>query len=452
MARQLLLASHWKDIKAIDLLTALSDLAFEVGESTTAFRILRRIIQLTPNDVHASLRLGQALRRSGQKQEALPYLQRAQQLEPQNEQVLYELALVLEDLQHYDEALAHIRQALRQNPQDADLLNVAASNLCNLGNPEEAIPLYVQAIEQEPDFHALSFNLSQALLQAGQWREGWRFFDYRLVLRPPEKRPESSAPLWKGESLAGKSILIWQEQGFGDTIQFLRFLPVLTEMKAEVTVLINGQLITLAEKNFPDCTFIDQRQSPLPTDYQLPILSLPRRLELNDPQMLTGEAYLTCKETEALAGNDNLRIGLVWAGNPNHPDDHRRSITSALLSPLLKTAGVAWYSFQVGRHEWAEEQNAIHDLRPQLTNFLATAQYIRQMDLIISVDTAVAHLAGAMGTTTWLLLDYAADWRWGSHPNQTEWYQSMRLFRQKRPGDWSGVIQQVQKVLHNLYS
>ena len=176
MARQLLLASHWKDIKAIDLLTALSDLAFEVGESTTAFRILRRIIQLTPNDVHASLRLGQALRRSGQKQEALPYLQRAQQLEPQNEQVLYELALVLEDLQHYDEALAHIRQALRQNPQDADLLNVAASNLCNLGNPEEAIPLYVQAIEQEPDFHALSFNLSQALLQAGQWREGWRFF------------------------------------------------------------------------------------------------------------------------------------------------------------------------------------------------------------------------------------------------------------------------------------
>ena len=446
-ARKLLLASYWQGITDRKLLTQLSDLAFTIGESSTALAVLRYVLQLAPEDAATHLRLGQALRRTGQPQEALPLLQQAYRLAPAHEQTGYELAIALEDVQQYQEALNYARQALRQKPDDVDLLNIVASNLCNLGRPEEAIPLYVQAVEKEPEFHALYFNLSQALLQAGQWAEGWRFFDYRLVLRPPEKRPETTAPLWKGEPLAGKSILIWQEQGFGDTIQFLRFIPVLTDLDAQVTVLLNGQLISLAKANFPNCTFLDQRTTPPTTDYQLPILSLARRLRLNDPDMLSGEAYLSVPLNEDVPTSRKLRVGLVWAGNPNHPDDHRRSIPADALLPLLDQPQITWYSMQVGRHAWAREHDRIHDLQPELDNFLATAKKINEMDLIVSVDTAVGHLAGAMGKPVWLLLDVAADWRWGKNRDTTNWYQSMRLFRQQTPGDWKDVVHRVKRAL-----
>lgn len=446
-ARRLLLSRNWQPIQNPQLLSSLSDLAFEIEETTTAFHILQHILQQNPTEAAPHLRLGQALRRTGRPQEALPYLTDAYQIEPNNEQTGYELALVLEDLQKYEEALKYARLALRQKPDDADLLNIVASNLCNLGRPTEAIPLYVKAIEREPDFHALSFNLSQALLQAGQWAEGWRFFDFRLVLRPPEKRPETNAPLWKGEPLGGKSILIWQEQGFGDTVQFLRFLPVLVDRGTQVTVLLNRQLISLAEANFPDCTFLDQRTTPPTTDFQLPILSLARRLSLNDPNMLTGEAYLSVPQHENSSVSRKLQVGLVWAGNPNHPDDHRRSLPPDELLPLLQLPQITWYSLQVGRHEWAGKHSQVQDLRPELTDFLATAKKINEMDLIISVDTAVGHLAGALGKRIWLLLDYAADWRWGTKEDKTVWYQTMRLFRQPSPGDWAGLVQKVRHTL-----
>lgn len=443
LTRRLLLREAWQELTDESLIDQLVELALIAGEENTALHLLQMPIDRTPTNGKAWMRKGQVLRRRNRPEEALPYLEKAYSLEPNNPDTAYEWAMALEDTQRYTKALQVAQSALTQHPNDIDLLNLTAGNYANLGKPELAIPLYVQALHREPEHHALAFNLAQALLQHGNWQEGWRFFDYRLLLRPPDRRPRTTARLWQGDPLAGKSILIWQEQGFGDTIQFMRFLPLLWQQGAQVVLLVHPQLIRLSTYNFPCLTVVDQRTDPPPTDYQLPILSLARRLGLEQPDQLTGEPYLRAPSQPQLPATAKKRIGLVWAGNPNHPDDHRRSIPPDELAPLLTFPQYHFYSFQVGRQEWASSQDAVTDLQPQLTDFLATAGLLRQMDLVVTVDTAVAHLAGALGRPVWLLLDQAADWRWGAKGQGPNWYASMRLFRQQKPGDWTTLVQTV---------
>ena len=439
--RKLLLNNPWQSETEPPLLAKLAELARAVGEVDTQVNVLQRLVEVTPDQPENHFTLGLALRQNGNKKEGLKHLERACKNNPQHPDIAYVWCQALEDDQRYEAALKVAQRANDHFPDQPDWLALTGDLLTHLGKLREAIQCYNQALRLQPGDPAISFNASQAVFQLNQWGDAWTLYDYRLILRDPATRPETTAKLWAvDESVKGKSILVWQEQGFGDAIMMLRFLPVLVEKGAQVHLLVNDQLVDLASRQFPKITVHNQRNKPPQTDLQIPIMSIPRRLGLEHPDQLTGEAYLSVRPSELLPKGNTKKVGLVWAGNPNHPDDARRSLSPALLEPLLELPGYSWYSFQIGRHEWAEHHPQVSDLRPKLKTFQETAEYLAQMDLAISVDTAVAHLAGALGIPVHLLLDYAPDWRWPRTGTTTTWYEKHRIWRQETPRNWGKVI------------
>jgi tetratricopeptide (TPR) repeat protein len=442
--RKILLPKPWKTETEPPLLATLAELARAVGELDNQVLILRRLVEVTPDQPENHFTLGIALRQKGYKKEGRKHLGKAYKGNQQHPDIAYVWCQALEEDQQYEAALRVAERANDHFTDQADWLSLTGDLLTHLGRLREAVQHYNRALRLQPGDPAISFNASQAVFQLGQWGDAWTLYDYRLILRDPATRPNTTAKLWSvGESIKGKTILVWQEQGFGDAIMMLRFLPILTEEGAKVHVLLNGQLTDLVASQYPEITVHNQRQPPPKTDLQIPIMSIPRRLGLEHPDQLTGEAYLSVEPSDLLPKGTTKKAGLVWAGNPNHPDDARRSLSPALFEPLLDLPGYSWYSFQIGRHEWAEEHPQVTDLRPQLKTFQQTAEYLSQMDLVISVDTAVAHLAGALGISVHLLLDYAPDWRWPRTGTTTTWYEKHRIWRQETPGDWEEVVERM---------
>jgi tetratricopeptide (TPR) repeat protein len=442
--RKLLLKKSWLTETEPPLLAKLAELARAVGEIDTQVKVLERLVEVTPEQPENHFTLGLALRQKGNNKQGRKHLKLAYEGNPQHPDIAYVWAQALEEDQRYEAALKVAQRANDHFPDQPDWLALTGDLLTHLGKLREAIQCYNRALRLQPGDPAISFNASQAVFQLGQWGDAWTLYDYRLILRDPATRPETTAKLWAvDEPIKGKSILVWQEQGFGDAIMMLRFLPVLIEEGAKVHVLLNGQLTDLVASQYTDVSVHNQREKPPRTNLQIPIMSIPRRLGLEEPGQLTGEAYLSVEPSELLPKGNTQKVGLVWAGNPNHPDDHRRSLSPALLEPLLDLPGYSWYSFQIGRHTWAEEHPIIKDLRPKLKTFQQTAEYLSQMDLVISVDTAVAHLAGALGIPVHLLLDYAPDWRWPCTGSTTTWYEKHRIWRQESPGDWEKVIRRL---------
>jgi len=446
--RNILLAKPWVKEEEPPLLAKLAELARAVGEVDTQVKVLQRLVEVTPDQPENHFTLGLALRQKGNKKEGRKQLELAYKGNPQHPDIAYVWCQVLEENQQYEAALRVAQRTNEHFPDQPDWLALTGDLLTHLGKLREAISCYNRALRLQPGDPAISFNASQAVFQLGQWGDAWTLYDYRLILRDPATRPDTTAKLWSiDESIKGKSLLVWQEQGFGDAILMLRFLPVLVSEGARVHLLVNDQLVDLAASQFPEITVHNQRYAPPKTDLQVPIMSIPRRLGLEHPDQLTGEAYVSVSPSDLLPKGETKKVGLVWAGNPNHPDDARRSLSPDLLEPLLEIPGYDWYSFQIGRHEWAEQQPQITDLRPQLKTFQQTAEYLTQMDLVISVDTAVAHLAGALGIPVHLLLDFAPDWRWPRKGSTTTWYEKHRIWRQESPGDWEKVVQRMSILL-----
>lgn len=422
----------------------------ELGQFAEAIQCYRLALELKPNQAAVWNGLGAALRQTGNLAEAITCGERARGLEPHNPEVLNNLGNALRAAQRLEEAVARGQEATRLAPTNPLLWHNLGNSWRELGRTAEAIAAFDRALALRPDFAAAHWDLSFALLLGGQWERGWEEFDWRLR-RPDYPRRDFVQPTWNGEELQGRRLLVHAEQGFGDTLQFVRYLPLLARQHGPVLLECQPALVPLL-RSVEGVAAIVARGQPLPAfECQIPLLSVPRLFQRQGSPLPTAVPYLRAlpRALTAWAGRaagDRFKIGVVWAGNPTHQNDRQRSLPADWVRPWLDQPGTAFFSLQVGTVGPLNDPRC-QEAGPRLGDFADTAALLAQMDLVISVDTAVAHLAGALGKRVWTLLPYAPDWRWLLERSDSPWYPTMRLFRQPRPGDWASVSQQVQGAL-----
>jgi Tfp pilus assembly protein PilF len=428
----------------------------EQGKLDEATACFRRAIRLKPSLAEAHNSLGNALTDQRKLAEAIVSYRLALGLKPDFAEAYNNLGNPLIELGELEEAAICLQRALELKPDYPDTLSNLGLVLKEQGKVDEALALHRRAIELNPDFAPGHYNLGLILLLRGEWEEGWRQYERRLdCLIAPRK---FSRPRWNGERTEGQTILIYHEQGLGDTLQFARYVPLVRHHAGAARVILETQpplARLLAQNSGWDAEIVsglNMEESDLPPfDYQIPLLSLPLALRRFEPlpiahSVIQADPNLRRLWRERLGAGEAIRVGLAWAGNPAHKLDRLRSIPPESLLPLLQIPGFQFYSLQVGleaeRSHPLKEVGLI-DLTEHLTDFAETAALAAELDLILSVDTASAHLAGAMGRPVWTLLPFQAEWRWGMSGETTPWYPTMRLFRQPAFGDWGAVVQRV---------
>jgi hypothetical protein len=327
---------------------------------------------------------------------------------------------------------------------------------------EEAISVLQAAIHVRPDYADAHWLLSHAYLIAGKWSEGWKEYEWRWAKLDRTLYPYLTQPRWEGEPLAGKRILLFTEQGLGDGIQFIRYARRLADRGAEVIVECQAEMVSLF-RGVGGIHRIVPRGTGVPEfDIQCPLMGLPRYLDASDCHTFGEVPYINVDAARSRVWKERinpregiLRVGVVWRGNAAHRNDGQRSISAQLFGKIGSIEDVRFFSLQkLGDRPGSEvslpgEMDCV-DLSPHLDDFGETAAAIENLDLVISVDTAVAHCAGALGRPVWVLLPYAPDWRWLLGHEKSVWYPTMRLIRQCRPGDWGDVIERVRGALVRL--
>jgi len=358
------------------------------------------------------------------------------------------------------EALLCYQRALAVKPDYAFALVNCGTALNYLGRDDEALASFDRALALEPELAEAHWNKGLLCLTRGDFAHGWDGFEWRWR-RDSELKPRDFAqPQWRGEDLAGKTILLHAEQGFGDSIQFVRYLPMVQAKGSRVVLELPDSLVPLTGDLARDATLVSPGAELPGFDVHCPLMSLPLAFGTTLDSIPARVPYLRVPAERLdtwrarLPRTDTPRVGLVWSGKPSHKNDHNRSIALKRLAPLLKVPGICFVSLQ---REYREADLAILAQFPQvasldekLHDFADTAGIIEQLDLVIAVDTAVAHLAGALGKPLWLLISHIQDWRWLTGRSDSPWYPSARLFRQPRIGDWDSVIERVAAELTNF--
>jgi tetratricopeptide (TPR) repeat protein len=317
----------------------------------------------------------------------------------------------------------------------------------------QAVACLEHAVGLAPDNAEAHWNLANALLASGDFARGFAEYEWRFR-RAGRGERAISLPRWKGEPLAGKTILLTLEQGVGDAIHFIRFAADLKARGATVVAECHPGLERLIA-TAPGVAHALSAGSPVMADYYLPLMSLPHVMGLTPTVPPAEIPYVRVPEgAPAFTLEGKLKVGVVWRGNPQHENDLWRSVPLTLLTPLLDVPGAAFFSLQVGKaaseREAAPWRERITDLGPRLTDFAATASAVAALDLVITVDTAVAHLAGALGKPAWLLIAQGNDWRWLHERSDSPWYPSMRLFRQDKHRDWQPAIKALTVALRDM--
>ena len=335
----------------------------------------------------------------------------------------------------------------------------------DLGRYKESEAFYRACLQVNPNYNIAKFNLGCSLLIQNKYVEGWPFYEKRFETRQAMKdfrKPYDVAPVWQGEDISGKNLLIFNEQGMGDLIQNARFLHDLKEMGAKTHLCINNSLIELFKKSKVPYESIFGYISDIPKniDYILSVNSIPCVLKKEYEKSLYGKKYISVKTKAKLPNKGKFNVGLITCGTYSHPYDWRRSLKNSDILNLLATPDVKFYNLtkmdkRVRKKltkfiDIKDVELPVDDVSDQLNTFLDTASFINSLDLIITVDTSVAHLAGAMGKPTWIILDYSNDWRWGAISETTFWYPSARLFRQSYGEEMTSVVDRLKEELIKL--
>ena len=466
-------------------------IAHQDGKLGAAIEHVQRAVRFAPHVALFHANLGEMLRLAGQPKLAVAEARRALEIEPAMPMALNNLGVALYELKDYeaaalaqrdaivakpdfadaysnlgnalhalrrfDEAIAAYRQALAINPNYADAWANLGTTLHHSGNFDEGIAVLRRAMALAPYHGNARSGLGILLLMRGDLAEGWDEYEWRLrsAERKGRRFPENP---WQGENLARKHIYVEAEQGFGDALQFARYMPLLTARGAMVTLRVHQQLVTLLRESLRGVTVLGDRGDPAPYQYDAILLSLPRllktRLETIPAEIpyLRPPAAAVQQWTGRLVKMKGLRIGIAWAGNPGHANDHRRSVSLPLLAPLFDVSDTSFASLQYGPRtadlKKLKGRAALEDLGSEFKDFVDTAAAVSALDLIITVDTSIAHLAGALGKPVWVLLPLVTDWRWMLGREDSPWYPTMRLFRQKRSDDWAEVIARVEDELN----
>jgi tetratricopeptide (TPR) repeat protein len=369
---------------------------------------------------------------------------------------LFDLAITLYGQNRYRDALDCLLILEQRQPDNPGLLAHLGVVCRDSGDLVLAERYLRRACAARPNDSAAHFNLALTLLRAGRLQEGFREYEWRWQVHEfREQRREFAQPSWRGEPLNGRRILLYGEQGAGDTIQFVRYAPLVRGAGADVIIEALPHLERLLGWMDGAYPIVNTLSAGVQFDVQCPLMSLPHRFstELDSipaPACFSIPAATKAKWTGRLR-RGRTAAGVVWAGNPRRYHDGARSLSPHYLLPLARLSGVQCWSLQVGPAA-AQTPDGIVNLAEELTDFGETAAVISVLDLVITVDTAVAHLAGSLHKPVWLLLPYASDWRWMLGCEDTPWYPSVRLFRQKCPGEWGGVLERVASELDSWIS
>ena len=350
------------------------------------------------------------------------------------------------------------RSVLEHHPQHPEtLLNLGVA-LQAQNRVEEAIAAFEEFTAADPQNPDGPFNLAIAELATGHWNDGWRHYEARWQTDNPLFAPRHTGiPRWNGEPLTGKTLLLFAEQGFGDTLQFCRYAALFADIGAKVVVECQPGLGSLLQTLPGVAQVIEQGQAVPPVDAKLPMMTAPLVFGTTPKNVPNGDggSYLPAQPAPVIPATDRLKVGIAWAGSPTHKNDHNRSLHHDLLEKNFEDRkDVAWFSLQLQPNDEAkrliEASENVTDLAPHISDFASTASLIESMDLVVTVDTAAAHLAGALGKPTWVLLPFAPDWRWLLDREDTPWYPNTKLFRQRVACDWPEVIGRVANELQRL--
>jgi uncharacterized protein (TIGR03032 family) len=403
---------------------------------------------------------GTACYRAGQLAEAIAAYRQCVALDLTFPHVRYHLGVALGDAEQYGEAVDWLRQVIAAEPEHAEAYNSLGYCYSRLGQPAQALSAYEQAVALQPHYAPAHLNLGMTLLQLGDYPRGFAEYEWRWQTGQftPFRCPH---PQWDGHPIPDKTLLIYTEQGAGDAIQFARYLPLAAQRCGKL-ILVCGVDLRPLFATLPGIAQIRDAGTITVAEFDtyLPLLSLPRVFGTTPATIPAVVPYLdvaALRRRKDLSALPHLvpsswpRVGLVWAGSPTYKHDRQRSCALQGFTPVLQTPGIAWYSLQKGDHGQELSQLppdiGVQDLAPYLHDFGDTALLLDQLDLVITVDTAVAHLAGALGKPVWVLLSAVPDWRWGLERETTSWYPTMRLFRRPWAGDWATVLQRVQQTL-----
>jgi tetratricopeptide (TPR) repeat protein len=419
----------------------------DLGQKQDAVPCFHEALRLDPACLETHFNLGNVLRDLGELEEALRWFQAGVALSPDFPEGHNDLANALRDLARFEEAEAHYREAIRLRPDFAGAHEHLGNVLRDLGRLAEAEANAREACRLDPAKSSARFNLGVTLLLGGQYEEGWRAFEARFAtfnfLRTLDR------PRWNGEPLNGRTLLLHAEQGFGDTIQMCRYLPGVAALGGRVILEVPGPLLPLLA-DLPGVEQTVRNGDTLPPfDLQCPLMSLPHVLTGIPAKVpyLAADPSRVASWRARVAPLPGLRVGLAWAGNAAYPNDRRRSTTLSKLTRLADIGGVSFVSLQKGE---AAAQCAgwparipLHDWTDSLQDFADTAALVEALDLVIGVDTAIVHLAGALGRPVWLMNRYDTCWRWLLGREDSPWYPTLRQFRQRSSGDWDSVVDQL---------
>ena len=478
-----------------DLWRAVANVMVDLNRTDRAAAAFAHLVKLNPRDRDAAYNAGSLLYRSGKAREALPWLQMSDELQANHAPTLQMRALALFDLDRFDEALADIQRAHDLDPAQADICNNAGAFLHRLGRDEEALAWFDRALQRRPAYPASLCNKGAALTHLHRFDEAMAVYRRSRAIDPGYAEAEWALallnmlrgnfeagwtgrevrwrvpdlsiahfdyiqPKWLGHgSVEGRTVLVHVDEGLGDTIQFVRYVPQLAERGARVVLVVPVSLCGLLSKlpGVAQCLPLD---SELPAfDMYCPIGSLPLAFATKLETIPAEVPYLPAPDAARvqawqarLGSRDRLRVGLVWSGNPDHKNDHNRSVPLGILSELfdLDAAFVSLQKDPSADDRALLSRSEVIDLTAELGDFAETSALMSCLDLVISVDTSVAHLAGALGRPVWTLLPFTPDYRWMLERDDSPWYPTMRLFRQDARRSYAEVIARVRGELEAM--
>ncbi len=437
-----------------------------LGDFHGSIKLLRRVLAISPKHAPTWNDLGILYRMLKQFEEAIECYQKAIEFLPNEPGAYSNYGNLLRDLERPVEAVEQQRKAVALSPQNPYLINNLGIALKESGQLDEAIECFEKAFSIDSDYHITQLSIGVVSLAKGDFSRGWRLYENRRIDQPQDYKKFDRSKEWQGEDLSGKKILIHEEQGLGDAIQFIRFVDLLKKQGGVVSFSIPSKMERLLRTYGEDLNLLSKQEVheiAAQFDFHAYMMSLPLRLDVNDAGAIPSSASYLSAESELIEkwgdriGKNGYKIGINWQGNSRGDIDNGRSTQLECFRPLAELPDVRLISLQkqggVQQLESLPADLAVEHFNDEIDSgddaFVDTAAIMSSLDLVVTTDTSIAHLAGALGIPVWVALKKVPDWRWGVSEDRTPWYPSMRLFRQLEFGEWDAVFESMAETLRS---
>lgn len=416
----------------------------------------QKAIAIDPSKTQAYNNIGVAYKELGESDNALRAYENVLRINPKDAAAFNNLGNLWRSLGQTDKALVSLKQAIVLQPDFADAYSNIGAIYKEKKNYALAMPYYQKALALNPNHTNANFDVALIELSLGNYRGGWKRYEHRLKMSELlVKTQPYKTPMWQGQSLVGKTLLLQNEQGYGDNIMFIRYAPLLAKLGARVLVRTRTELMELF-RSIPAIEAIYSEEEAIPEhDYYLPLLSAPFYLGTTCETIPSTFPYLMSSQKYSYDFEPtHYHIGLVWSGSNTHKGHHERYVGLERFKDLLDCEGIVWHSLQVGQDADEIKQQGLEekiiDHSAELTTFAKTASLINHLDMVITTDTSVAHLCGALDKKGFVLVPHPADWRWGQEGDTAPWYRSLTLLRQEEHGNWNTVMMKLKAQLEQL--